>query len=351
MGLKDAIDTARIGREDNVADVALLTVVLTVQPSVIAALADKPELAGRGLTARFMYAMPHDVLGHRDLSMKPRPATSADATYRDAILRIGRRMASWQNPATLTLDHDAAQHFFDWRQHLEARRLPNGDLRPLAEWSGKLESSVLRLAALLHVAHGADIEAPVSLGTVTQAIAVGTYWIAHAQHVHDLWGTSDDVRQARVVLTWLREIGATEFTVRELYSAHRRTFPTAASTLPALELLTERGWLRPPADGLDVGRRGKPGAKIAVWPGLSTEVARHARHAPRAINSSISLSFSTETDTDPRAHGAHGAQLADEAPIEATATERDDPGPAVDPLDLESLLPDDPTTDAQGAQK
>ncbi len=324
----DRLDTVRVGREANEAPEAILTMVLTVQPSVIRALADTPELAGRGLTARFMYAVPPDVLGHRDLAFRPATNSGSDDRYHDQMMTIGRRMLSWERPATLHLSDPAAQHYSDWRQALERRRLPDGDLRPMAEWTGKLESSVLRLAVLLHVAHGHPHDAPVEMATITQAISVGEYWLTHAAHVHDLWGSSPDIAMARKILDWAEGAGNASFTVRQLYAGNRSAFKRADDTLPPLLLLTERGWIRTVDGGPVLTQRNKRSVEFALHPELSTVSARYARSRLRGEKEDHSLSFLSKGDGRPPAQNAQNAQN------DAT-TDRDNAPPSV-PVAIDS---------------
>jgi replicative DNA helicase len=345
----DKIDTQRIGREGVSTVSAILTMVLTVQPSVIAGLAQKPELAGRGLTARFMYAMPTDTLGYRDLNFYAEPGPAVADTYHHKMMEIGRRMLSWQNPATLGLDHAAATHFADWRARLEVRRQPHGDLRPMAEWSGKLESSVLRTAALLHVAWGNDIGAPVDLTTIARAIEIGEYWIAHAAHVHDVWGTSEGLADARFILKWLKDEGRTSFTNRDLYGANRRRFTKADSTAEGLQLLTERGWIRVEAAPAEEDGRKTKTTHYGVNPAQAESSARVARaqivetasypqesaRVARVVPRDIDQDLLTSCISDGMGTHARSARTTSEAPI--TATEHD-PAPSppivVDVFDL-----------------
>lgn len=304
----DRLDTARIGREANQAAEALLTMVLTVQPSVIAALAERPELAGRGLTARFMYAIPPDVLGRRDLSLRAGADDVLAKRYEGEMMALGRRLLSWQVPVVLRLDQEAAEHYTDWRQGLEARRLPDGDLRPLAEWTGKLESSVLRLAALLHIAWGRPTDEQIGRPTMAAALAVGEYWMAHATHVHDLWGTSPDIADARHVLAWAERKGAASFTVRDLYAGNRARWKRADDVLPALEMLTERGWIRTEDGGPVTTQRNKRSVMLVLHPRFSTVSARYARAVPSHKTSTLSLSFSRDGETCTHAQNAQDAQ-------------------------------------------
>lgn len=335
----DRLDSSRISREANQTDEALLTMVLTVQPKVISDLADRPELAGRGLTARFMYSMPPDVLGQRDLRLRHGTAASHRDAYSDQLRTLGRRFLSWNTPATISLNQDAAQHYTDWRQALEARRTVTGDLRPMAEWTGKLESSVLRLAAILHFAHGHDHSDHATLTTMTQALSVGEYWLAHAGHVHDLWGTSPEITSARKVADWADTLKGSTFTVRDLYATNRTTFKKADETLPALTLLTERGWIRTEDGGPVATQRNKRSVVFEVHPEISTVSARSARSVLRRVTEALPLSFEPGAGEGARQHAAQNApSLGGTESDTATESHAPPPTPPGDGDDLTGTL-------------
>ena len=63
----DTIRVDRVGRADSVVKHPAITIGVTVQPHIIQSLAETPELRGRGLTARFMFSLPVDYVGHRNM--------------------------------------------------------------------------------------------------------------------------------------------------------------------------------------------------------------------------------------------------------------------------------------------
>lgn len=331
----DTIRIDRVGRGSMVIPDPVLNVCLTVQPSVISALAERPELAGRGLTARFMYSVPRDFVGHRNLiddaDTDPHIATTYEA-HLHRLIRHGRP----DEPEVIDLEAAARKMFLTWRQQLEADRRPDGPLRPMAEWTTKLESSVVRVAGLLAVA---DDLGTVDASTMGRALRIGEYWLDHARAVHDLWGADETIGKARQVLTWARQRQLTTFTLRDLYAAMRRSFPTAADTVPVLNLLTERGWLRPLFEGpITTGARGRPSPEFAVHPNAlwTTDAharharpqddahARDARHARRDISELLTHSLHTHARERHCAHDAHDAHEPESAPeVTAPSSEPD----------------------------
>jgi hypothetical protein len=236
-----------------------------VQPEVVRALSDHPELAGKGLTARFMYSVPVDMVGRRDMSLD---YTSDEAVAREYTRRITNMMSNYgegeQVSTSIEMDADARTLFIGLRQRLEEQRPTDGALKPLAEWTTKLESSVVRVAGLLALADRKD---GVDADAMRRALLIGDYWLAHAFIVHDLWGANETLRGANLVMDWLRQKETNEFSVRDLHRAMNRRFVNVDDTRPVLEILTERGWIRPLFDGpLVLNKRGIESPRYSVHP-------------------------------------------------------------------------------------
>jgi len=356
----DDITVDRIGRGPSSVKNPALTIGITVQPSVIAALADKPELAGRGLTARFMYAIPADTVGQRNFIDQQDPDPAIATIYNNEMLAIAARFANSGELHVLTLSPAAQAAFNVWRQDLEERRKPDGDLRPLAEWSTKLESSVVRVAGLLHLADGGNLHDALEVDQMNRAIKIGEYWLAHSFAVHDLWGADPVLMKARTVLEWLKDVES--FSIRDCYSKFRRLFPQAELAVPALSLLIERGWIRPVDNDWPprLGKRGVESPRLEVnpcharhalharanLPESDIEMASHARHASHAlrdISETISLSsYESQkicSETEPCAHETHGTHDYPQ-PAQLAATGTDDFTPTADLDDTDPNLPD-----------
>lgn len=302
----DAIRVDRVGRGSTVIGSPTLTIGLTVQPDVIRALSERPEFAGRGLTARFMYSVPASKVGWRNMIDTADISPAIGARYGDRLLRLLEDERRVPCPQNMELTPEARDEFMQWRQGLEERRRPAGDLERLAEWTTKLESSVARTAALLALADGCD---DVDLATMRRAITLGLYWMSHARAVWDLWGCDPVVEQAKKILAWAASRELTEFSVRDVYMGMRATFPSADDTRPALGLLTEREWIRPLFEGpLVTGRRGKESPRFAIHPSnlwISGTHASHASHAPRDVSESLTYFLSTDTETEMPVHETH----------------------------------------------
>lgn len=300
----DMIRVDRIGRASSVIRNPALTIGLTVQPSVIADLADLPELTGRGLLARFMYSIPEDNVGHRDMTRAPAIDSVIAGNYGQSIRRLAERLHDAN--LALRIEPAALSVYHSWRQDNEDRRASGGNLRHMTEWTTKLESTVARLAGLLAVAE----DVPVDIAIIERAIAVGRYWEAHARHAHDMWGGDPVVARAGKFLDWVITNQAPTITLRDVYAkALRRITPEDA--IPIVELLVDNGWVRS-LDGrpLVVGKRGVPSPEFATHPEMSHYRHNHARMRAMGLKTHFINSLSLQRDTGRvvnSAHGAHGA--------------------------------------------
>jgi hypothetical protein len=311
----DPISVDRIGRATTILDRPMLTIGLTVQPAVIARLADNPALIGKGLTTRFMYSVPITRTGHRDMHYEGNVPQEVRDDYAKHIVGLLRASLS-DRTDDITVDADAVLEYHGWRQGLENMRGEGAPLHQITEWTTKLESTVVRVAALLALADGVDV---VDVATMRRAIALGNYWLSHIRAVLDLWGRDDTITKARQVLAWARHRELDDFSVRDLYGSLRRLFPVADDTRPVLNLLTERGWIRPMFDGpLVLGRRGVDSPRFAVRP-LSLWISGpHARHARHVLKQGLTENSLTSPETErgtPHAHDAHGAHEVSEPPM------------------------------------
>ena len=142
----------------------------------------------------------------------------------------------------------------------------------MTDWAGKLAGGIVRLAGLLHMAtHWRDAapapwERPIAETTVTHAIQIGRYLIAHAQAAYTLMGADPEVEQAKVILTWVTAQQRTHFTLRELYQGTKGRFKKVAELTPALRILLEHGFIREAAPTFHPKPGRKPSPTYVVNP-------------------------------------------------------------------------------------
>jgi hypothetical protein len=221
-----------------------LTFGLAIQPAVLRALTDQPGFRGRGLLARFLWALPTSYVGWRDTNPRPADQTVL-ATYATRLGALVEHLAEWTDPAVLTLGTAAHEAFVAWAGELEPRMRPSGDLAVIRDWVAKLVGQAARLAALLHLAeHGAAdaVRRQVAVAHTNAAVALGRYFLAHAVAAFEQMGADGTLDAAKAVAPWVCD--QETFTRRDLHQAHRSRFPKAADVDPVLELFETHGWVR-----------------------------------------------------------------------------------------------------------
>jgi hypothetical protein len=247
----------RIGRASFVLRAPALTLALTVQPDVIAGLARKPGFRGRGLLARFCYAVPRSRVGSRAADSAPIPS-DVRAEYARAITRLLELQHAEARDDELVarvikLDRAARKILMDAKAALEPRLAPGGDLDAITDWASKLTGTMARVALLLHLGDAARdpttaVAAEVDGETMIRALRIGDYLTGHALAAFAAMGADPAIEDARYVLAWLRRTQRTTLSRRDVQRAMPTKFPKAENVEPALNVLLDRGYLRSCAD-------------------------------------------------------------------------------------------------------
>ncbi|MGH3922299.1 MAG: YfjI family protein, partial [Pseudonocardiaceae bacterium] len=244
----DAIRVDRKGRPPEFVPHPALTMGLAVQPVVLRQIVGREGFRGRGLLARFLYAVPRSTVGRREIEPPPVPENVRDA-YQHTIATLARSLADLAEPLPiLTLDEPARAVLRGFAAELEARVGDDGDLGHIRDWAGKLAGAVVRIAGLLHVAGNLSNgwSRPVAEPTVAAAIRLGRYFAAHAVAAFDLMNADPTVRGAHLTLRWIRERDEpfAQFSQRDAHRALRAHFEKVDDLKPALGLLEECRYIR-----------------------------------------------------------------------------------------------------------
>jgi hypothetical protein len=265
----------RGSRPSVVLDHPLLTMGLSPQPDVLRALNSKPGFRGRGLLARFLYALPDSKMGYRDLVPRQIPGHIADryAEGIGALLKIEPRYDEEKDrhlPYVLMLD-DAA--YGVWKEHqrrVEVQLRDGGRFSAMTDWAGKLPGAVARLAGMMHCAQFAlDPVGPadrlINQDTIQRAVRLGELLAEHALIVFDLMSDNGAMESARKVWRHICASGMTTFTFSEIWHPLRGTFKTTEDIEPAVEMLLDH-YLILPAEDKPLGRSGRRGRRFLVNP-------------------------------------------------------------------------------------
>ncbi|WP_062209519.1 YfjI family protein [Streptomyces sp. NBRC 109706] len=255
----DMVRVNRQGRDAQYIEQPAVTMGLAVQPEVLDSIGQIKGADGRGLLARFLYALPDSLVGRRNLTPDLIPEEVAD-TYTRQLGALAMDLAGWTDPAILTLSPEADAVMLAYQKVTESRIGKGGPLAPIVKWASKRDGAVARIAGLLHLAtHGQDaMRLPIDAATMTAATELGDYFTTHALQVFDAMAADPAHDAARHIHTHLGSRRTNSFTKRELFrQLPRSEFPAMADLDPALNLLEEHGWIRrqpqPPRTG-----RGRP---------------------------------------------------------------------------------------------
>ena len=248
----DTIRVDRIGRASESIIHPALTMVLAVQPEVLNGLMSNNTFRGRGLTARFLYAIPKSTVGSRSFSTKPIPE-GVRARYQALIETI---LSGDNEQEPISLDDGAREVLEDLFNEIEGRL--KGDLAEISDWAGKFVGAVLRISGILHVMKYPkdSMFDPVDRETMENAVSIGRYFLEHAKAAYSLMGADTVNKDAQHLLSFIKRERLAEFSRRDAMRLCR-SFKTADSLQPVLNRLCEYGYiavkLQEPT--LGVGRR------------------------------------------------------------------------------------------------
>lgn len=229
-----------------------LSVCVSPQPSVLEDIGQRKDFAGRGLLARFMFAVPKSRLGFRSHRPKPIPAHVAErwSSVIHRMLAIEQRTNRFGKPEPETI-YLSPEAYRSWKSEQLANEL---DMRPgnswatQTAWASKYPGAVLRIAGVLHVAlcvdrskNPADEDVPAE--TMQAAIRLGRKIKAHTLKAFGVMALNDDQRFAHKILEWIRRDNVEQFTGREA-AIHCNSAGSSKELEPAFTLLAERGWIR-----------------------------------------------------------------------------------------------------------
>ncbi|WP_231372045.1 MULTISPECIES: YfjI family protein [unclassified Thioalkalivibrio] len=225
----------------------LLTVGLSPQPSVLRGLATKPGFRGRGLLGRFLYLLPPDPLGFRqleDVAMPEGTRTAYDAGV--------RAMLDWppaedERPHVVRMSPEATTAWKEYQRAMEAMMRPGGDAEHATDWAAKAPGAAARLAGVLHAvehAHSRPWESAISGETMEAALELMTALTRHSLEAMNLMGADPTIDGARRVWRWIEAGRHERFKLRDAHAALKGRFSRVKDLREAVDVLEERGYVR-----------------------------------------------------------------------------------------------------------
>lgn len=250
----DRLQVDRRGREEFVERPAL-TIGICLQPQLLQDIAAKRQMSGRGAIARFLFSVPRDLVGWRNVTADLLNETVL-RDYNDTMLGLIVGLSYWTDPAIITLTPGALKLHTEYRGEIEPRlRRGTGDLEALREWASKLAGHTIRLAGLLHLAENParGAQMPISEETMQRGIELAQYYAEHAMATFGVMRAHPLLDHARAVLEWIGE--RADFKPRDVHRAMQRRFDSAEEVAKVLSLLEDHGYIREAPAQSTRGRR------------------------------------------------------------------------------------------------
>jgi len=248
----DTISVDRIGRKSNYIAKPRLTMILTIQPSVLYGLMENATFRGRGLCGRFLYSMCKSKVGHREVSPAPM-SSSTRAEYRQFV----RHILADQESGIVRLSTDADTIRQEYQAYIEKKL--GGEWEHMRDWGGKAVGAMVRIAALLHLS-SFPVTEQISPETMAGATSIAEFLGAHAEAAYQAMGADETQESAKYL--WRRIKGHSELSKRDLFNACKGKFKKVESMEPGLCVLEEMGYVR--IETIQTG--GRPTQKVKVNP-------------------------------------------------------------------------------------
>lgn len=260
----DSIMIDRKGRPSEQIDRPCLTMLLTVQPSVLNTVMENETFRGRGFLARILYTLPRSMVGQRRFETEPVPHLVREGY--EVLLNALLSISVPEFPEQIRLSKPA---YLEAKQFAEAleKQLPD-ELEELQDWAGKYHGQVMRVAGILHCCRYDKDAAkyPIDLETMQAAERIGEYFLSHAKVAFQIMGLLDSktVKDAKYILKRLETVKDNEISKRGLIRMCMGRFPNAEDMDPGLKELEEWGYIA--IETVKTGKRGRPAEIIHLNP-------------------------------------------------------------------------------------
>lgn len=252
-----------------------LTVGISPQPDVLQNLSDKPGFRGRGLLARFLYALPPSPLGYRTLDPRPIPP-SVEQEYNHGItelLKIEAPEDCQGNPTpwVLRFPNSAYSAWKDFQREIEKQMREGERLYRITDWAAKLAGAAARVAGVLHCVQYAGQSLPpvIEEAATESALSLAAILTSHALAVFGLMERDPMIEDAEKILRWIHRTGKSEFSLRECFCAHQSRFGRVDAIAPVIHLLEQHMYMRRRESGKQGS--GRPSQVFEVNPAFLTE--------------------------------------------------------------------------------
>lgn len=237
----------RISRPTERLDNPLLTICISAQPTVIQGMPAK--MNNRGIIPRFLFSIPKNFMGHRDILAKP-----VSKETRSRYIELIKKMLNFsvEEPIVFTLDEQAKEIFLKFKAEVEVNFRKDRIFHDhLKAWGGKLCGQIARIAGLLHVSKYAesvtnmeDIPPKIDKETVASAVKLKDYFIPHVEKAFGIMKQNQLLVDAQFLLDKLLEKNALIISKQAAWQATRTKFNYADHLTRAANVLESRYYIQ-----------------------------------------------------------------------------------------------------------
>lgn len=258
----------RIGRQTVNLNSPRLTILLMSQPNLLREFVGNDSFSGRGLCARFLYAFPSSLVGHRAFRSEPIP-TDVRIAFESKIKALADIALNWElEETTLTVSTDALEVLGQFHDAIEPQRPEMSDA--LQAWSGKLEGNIVRISALLYLSEHSGKTGAIDADTMRRAVEIGRYFQTQAQYALGLSADSPARKSALLILKQFENPQFQQYRndgfirKRDLYMKVRgKDFKTISDLDVGLKELCDNGYTVIANDDFtESGKVGRPSPKV-----------------------------------------------------------------------------------------
>mgnify|MGYP000624877358 CR=1 FL=1 len=254
----DMLRVDRMGRETEIIENPCLTIGLTFQQSIFTNFNSKSEFRGRGLLGRFLFCSPVDMIGYR-LIDTPSIFPAIRAKYTNAIRALAANIDTDNATNFLMFSSEAKSALSKFQYKIESEMQPGERLSSISDWGGKLVGSVIRIAGILHAVkyEHESSNLNIEVETIISAIAIGEYFIGHAEVVFNLMVGDAITEKCHKIMDWIKTKGITRVSARDIQQGLRGTFKRSSELSPVINKLINNNYLIP----VKMNKTTRPGRK------------------------------------------------------------------------------------------
>lgn len=239
----DRMSTHRLSREAVELEEPLISIGIFAQPSIIQSV--PRELFDKGLMARFLYSLPNDNRGERQIRPRQIDPQVKDKYYNNVRGLMGLNA----NNISLTMSDTADSKVQLLQEEIELRQGVGEDLREnedIESWSGKIVGQLMRLAGLIHMSKTLTTSNyVVQPETIDAADRLKEYFISHMKKAFNISNADQSTADAEYLIGKILEMQEDGLVKRQkLWQSVKRKFKNASHLDKTLKLLEDRSYIK-----------------------------------------------------------------------------------------------------------